>query len=342
MHTRRHQLILTTALALAIAAPIASATSATAGAGEPTSTPLATPVVAAATVESEVPYVLDSTYHAPGADPVALEGSLGTPEEVLRLAAGRLVAFGIRGFTIHEADGSLVAAVPDARKVVANTAGTRLAYTLITDTSSTLGVMTTDGEVLRTKRNLNYWGVFGFRGEEVVLGNTTQTLIWSDRGAVRPWAKARPAAYHEATARLVLVDDAEPGCWQMTDASGRSPVALFTSCDGNYPAQFSPGPGDYLIAENYDDGGVHGPNLVMRAADGAPLLRIDPSIGDPGAPNYIWQTDLADDGSGVVVNILSSSGENGLAFCDFAGQCAPMADPVSAPDVIAYTIASRS
>ncbi|MDV3221833.1 hypothetical protein, partial [Intrasporangium sp.] len=60
------------------------------------------------------------------------------------------------------------------------------------------------------------------------------------------------------------------------------------------------------------------------------------------APNYIWQTELADDGSGVVVNILSSSGENGLAFCDFAGQCAPMADPVSAPDVIAYTIASRS
>ncbi len=54
MHTRRRQLILITALA--IAAPIASATSATAGAGEPTSTPLATPVVAAATVESEVPY----------------------------------------------------------------------------------------------------------------------------------------------------------------------------------------------------------------------------------------------------------------------------------------------
>jgi hypothetical protein len=304
-----------------------------------TSVPTAYPVVGTVTQSPAAAYVVNGVIHRPGRTSVRLAGGLTHVTAAKPLADGRWAVVSDVGLTIHSRSGGLVRRVPGAHEVATNDAGTRIAFLT---SAGTTGVVTSGGTMVRTWRSKEVWRTpIGFRGSDVFVSdrNTRKTYVWSTRtGAMTLWSGYQATTVSESQGRMVLItrrgqDAGDRTCYRMTDTSGSSPRTVWSRCGTFVPVQFSAAPGRFLIG--FDGSGTllaRSGWQVAKASNGAILLRIDEKRRDPRALG-VFDVQMTDGGTGVMVDLVSSREKNALVRCSLNGWCATTTRPISAPEV---------
>jgi hypothetical protein len=277
----------------------------------------------------DVPYIADGVLHIAGRTVTLdlgddqLGGQAFGPLAEGRLAVSVWNAKDQWSLRFLDSAGGLVRTVPGTTAAVANSEGTRIAYT--DDDGGMRLVDTTGREIARRAGDFMAVGVIGdtVYGSDLSKDEMT-SVAWDTRAdTLTTLAPGRLYSVHQGTSSGLFVSSplTPQNCTRLVAVDGAELTTRWTACGDVVPGLFSRS-GAHLLSHGggLDGGDPH--NLqVMRASDARVVLEVD---GDANGL-MLTQAIVNDAGNAVTVTAQDAALNQALVRCSLVdGSCRPV------------------